>query len=860
MSIPRQHHEPAMKSAGRWIRPRRAAETGRLRRLLAKHPSGGVARVRASVGALALWGVARRVLAVVVVASVALAGVGTVAAADDSEGFVDAETFCLEAAEPFEDVDVDDFASDAVGCLYLLGIVWGRTSTWFDPDSELKRSELAALIARAWRGADRECPEDQAPFSDIARNWARADIDCVWALGATASSTVTAAIEPAQSSAAGGDRTAVLASGPWSDEAPADAADALFSPGGVVTNTQFAVMVANAWLAAGFSCDRYDSVNFTDVDYNSDAGSAIHCLQMLGVLPLDWGTQASTTFQPDAPIARGDAAVLIARLWRKVPPPPPPDPAPVQQLTSQPGQQEPEEDPVATAPATPAAPALTVGDTVIDATWTAPDDGGSPITHYDVRHRATGTNKWDNARLAGSSTLSLRLDLLTNGTEYEVQIQAANAVGDSGWSPSSTATPAAPVVVPPATGPAAPAAPALTAGNAIIGAAWAAPSDGGSAITGYRVRHRATGVSISSDTSWTISGVLGADTLTHKIYPLTNDTEYEVQVQATNAVGDSGWSPSSTDTPRPAASAPAQPDAPSLTAGNAKLTANWTAPADNGSAITGYKVRHRAAGALDWTTSNTLGSSTTSYEIGSLTNGTRYKVQVQAANSAGDSEWSDSAQATPYTVPSKPTKVTLTAGNAKLTATWTAPADNGSAITGYTIRHRATGATDWTTSNSQTGTSYEIGSLTNGTEYEVQVQAASAAGDSGWSDSVKATPAAVPDAPGAPTLTAGAKKITATWTAPSNGGSSITGYKVRHRATGTSSWSTSSSQTGTSKEIASLTNGTEYEVQVQASNNAGDSGWSRLRQSHPAHHSVQARRADAHRRGQEDHRVLDRAV
>ena len=290
-------------------------------------------------------------------------------------------------------------------------------------------------------------------------------------------------------------------------------------------------------------------------------------------------------------------------------------------------------------------------------------------------------------------------------------------------------------------------------------------------------------------------------------------------MQATNAAGDSGWSDSAKATPRTVPSKPS----PTLTAADQKITASWSAPSDGGLDITGYKVRHRATGTNEWTTSSS--QTGTSKEIGSLTNGTEYEVQVQATNAAGDSGWSDSAKATPRTVPSKPSP-TLTAADQKITASWSAPSDGGLDITGYKVRHRATGTNEWTTSSSQTGTSKEIGSLTNGTEYEVQVQAANAAGDSGWSDSAKATPYTTPSKPAAPTLTAADQKITASWSAPSNGGSDITGYKVRHRATGTSDWTTSSSQTGTSKEIGSLTNGTEYEVQVQATNAAGDSGWS----------------------------------
>ena len=82
-----------------------------------------------------------------------------------------------------------------------------------------------------------------------------------------------------------------------------------------------------------------------------------------------------------------------------------------------------------------------------------------------------------------------------------------------------------------------------------------------------------------------------------------------------------------------------------------RLAVSWTAPAANGAAITDYDVRYRKQNSDDtwpstWS-SHTHAGIGTSTTIGSLTNGTAYQVQVRAANSAGDSGWSDSAEGTP---------------------------------------------------------------------------------------------------------------------------------------------------------------------------------------------------------------------
>ena len=74
---------------------------------------------------------------------------------------------------------------------------------------------------------------------------------------------------------------------------------------------------------------------------------------------------------------------------------------------------------------------------------------------------------------------------LINGTAYQVQVQATNIIGDSGWSTSAAGTPA--VVAPDA-----PAAPTLTVYETSLGVSWSAPSDnGGSAVTDYNLQYRA---------------------------------------------------------------------------------------------------------------------------------------------------------------------------------------------------------------------------------------------------------------------------------------------------------------------------------------------------------------------------------
>ncbi len=490
-----------------------------------------------------------------------------------------------------------------------------------------------------------------------------------------------------------------------------------------------------------------------------------------------------------------------------------------------------------TAPATtPEAPTIsnvTPGNATLTVTWTAPgNNGGSVVTGYDVRHKLTSAQdiaaNWTEASNTGDD-LSHTIGSLTNGMRYDVQVRAVNIAGDGAWSDTTDGAPR--------TTPAAPAIASVTPGNTMLTVIWTAPaSNGGSAITGYDVRHKLTSAP-DIDANWTVVANTGDD-LSHTIGSLANGTLYDVQVRAVNVAGDGAWSDTADGTPR---TTPAAPTITSVTPGNATLTVTWAIPGNSGSAVTGYDVRHKLTSAQDidvnWTVVANTGNDL-SHIIGSLANGTSYDVQVRAVNVAGDGAWSATTDGAPRTTPAAPTIASVTLGNATLTVTWAAPASNGgSAITGYDVRHKLTSAPDiaanWTeVANTGDDLSHTIGSLANGTSYDVQVRAVNIAGDGAWSDNTDGTPRTTPEAPTIAGVTSGNATLTVTWVAPANtGGSAITGYDVRHKLTSApdidANW-TVVANTGDdlSHTIGSLANGTLYDVQVRAVNVAGDGAWS----------------------------------
>jgi fibronectin type 3 domain-containing protein len=257
--------------------------------------------------------------------------------------------------------------------------------------------------------------------------------------------------------------------------------------------------------------------------------------------------------------------------------------------------------------------------------------------------------------------------------------------------------------------------------------------------------------------------------------------------------------------------------------GESHVALVWEAPSSNGSApVTNYRIyRGTIPGGESLLT--TVGNILT-YTDSTVANGLTYYYEVSAVSSAAEGPKSNETSATPRGVPSGPLGLTGSAGSAQVTLSWHAPAsDGGSAIMSYTV-YRGT-STGGETRLTTLGTvlKYVDSGLANGQTYYYEVTATNGVGEGPKSDEASATPVAVPTMPLSLAAAAGQSKITLTWVAPvSDGGSSITGYRV-YRASSTGA-ETLLSTVGAilSYTDSGLTSGQTYYYEVSAVNAVGE--------------------------------------
>ena len=480
-------------------------------------------------------------------------------------------------------------------------------------------------------------------------------------------------------------------------------------------------------------------------------------------------------------------------------------------------------------PAQPTALTAAGGHLRAELSWTAP---AGPVTKYQVRRSTDGGTNWSpdwtDTGTDPATATSMTVSGLSNGTAYTFAVRAVNAAGAGAASASVTVTPADAV-------PDQPASPVVEAvGDEGLLIAWQAPENRGSDITRYWLERQVVGSG-----SW--FPVLNADGETFQYLDNTDPeagTTYVYRVTAYNDAGGSVPSAASAEvTPLRAdvelsASALEVPEG-----GNATYTVSLTVKPT--AAVT-VAVSSQSGGDADLTVS----PSSLTFTTGDWS--TAQTVTVSAAEDAdavdGAATFEHRASGGDYAgavasvtateedneIPSAPGTPTISAVTVSgFTVTWTAPA-GGTAVTGYDVEYRVTGATTWTDGgHSGTALTLTLSGLSAGASYEVRVRAKNANGNGAWSATATATttaPSSVPAQPTALTATGGHRSAELSWTAPSG---PVDKYQYRRSTDGGTNWSPDWTDTGTNPATATgvtvtgLTNGTAYTFEVRAVNTAG---------------------------------------
>ena len=283
---------------------------------------------------------------------------------------------------------------------------------------------------------------------------------------------------------------------------------------------------------------------------------------------------------------------------------------------------------------------------------------------------------------------------LTNGTTYTFTVTATNTVGTGPASGNSN--------------PVTPLASAPTCPCSIFGTSTPANPDSGdgNAVT--------LGVAFNSDTTGYIVGVrfykAGTNTGTH-VGALWSATGSQLaQATFTNETA-SGWQQVLFSTPV------------AVTAGTTYV-ASYLAP--NGH----YSATPAAfTGEVDNAPLHALASTATPNGNGLFAYGTTSSYPNGTFNATN--YWVDPIfSASPITAPLSPAGVTATSGNGSAQVNWTAPANGGSPITGYTITPFIGGSaqTPTTITGNPPAATATVTGLTNGTTYTFTVKATNSVG------------------------------------------------------------------------------------------------------------------------------------
>ena len=494
-------------------------------------------------------------------------------------------------------------------------------------------------------------------------------------------------------------------------------------------------------------------------------------------------------------------------------------------------------------PSAPSVPILSSPtSTSLFVTWVAPSNTGPEIIDYDVQYSQGSNGSFLNQTHDDASTNATITHLETD-TFYGVRVRASNDEGTGDWSQVSNATTGAVVNNHPGflSSPAF----SVNENNVTVGTVVADDVDNLDSVTGYTISG-GDDAALFTINNGALSFVSPPDSETPGDADRNN--QYVLQVAAVSGTGDRFLSAEQsiivtvTNVNEP----PSAPEAPKLNSTTStSIDVTWSVPDNKGPSVSDYDVEYREGSTGNFTDWPHADNSTSTTITTDLAPDTAYEVRVLARNAEGESDWSDTANATtPVTVVNAPPEFssrTVFEVNENGVGVGTVVAsdpDSQDSVTGYGISGGADTAlfsiTDEGVLSFVSAPDFELpDDLNDNNYYLLEVTAFSGTGERVLSAvqfiivrvvNVKE----LPSAPEAPKLNSTmSTSLDVTWTKPENSGPEITDYDVEYRQGDSgpfTDWPHSDASTSTT--ITNLEFNATYEVRVRAWNSDGNGSWS----------------------------------
>jgi Zn-dependent metalloprotease/transcriptional regulator CtsR len=390
----------------------------------------------------------------------------------------------------------------------------------------------------------------------------------------------------------------------------------------------------------------------------------------------------------------------------------------------------------------PAAPsnltATAVSSSRINLAWT---DNSTNEIGFKVE-RSTDGATFSLLVTLGANAVSYADTNLAASTQFFYRVRATDGANDSAPSNTASATTHPP-----------PAPPTNLTATAVspsqINLAW---TDNSNVEEGFRVE-RSTGGG-----SFVLVTLLGPNTTAYSNLFLTAATTYSFRVRAFEGPNASAPSNTATATTQGIPAAPSNLVAAAVSSARIDLT--WT---DNATGEGGFKVERSSGGGAFGVVAN-VGANATSFSDLNLPSATTFTYRVRAVEGLNSSEPSNPASATTLSPPAAPSGLAAVAvTSTRIDLSWT---DNSTYEQGYRVeRSSGGGAYAVVGLLGANATAYSSTSLVSGTTYSYRVRAYEGPNQSGYSNTVSASPLPPPAAPSNLVATAvSPSQINLTWT------------------------------------------------------------------------------------------------